>query len=137
MQLLSFLLATALLFSQIVVGTRTINTRTATPAADAAALATVTVMAEYRYELIFSVDNTKNTAGSYTSQTFNKAVETEAHSSNISTHVGIQTGVAYGPVSVKAEGGVTVNNEASSILERTTTVQEDKAYYYNSTETQS
>ncbi|KAG6903563.1 hypothetical protein DXG01_016857, partial [Tephrocybe rancida] len=45
----------------IVVGTRTIDTRAATSAADAAALATVTVMAEYRYELIFSVDNTKNT----------------------------------------------------------------------------
>ncbi|KAG6860271.1 hypothetical protein C0995_013448 [Termitomyces sp. Mi166 len=141
----SLLLGFALLFPRIVVGIPT-NTSSKLSAIDASLNPSVTIEGKLVWKLVFDYDNSANTgsivhfyefsrSGSYSSQTFNEAVSTEAKKLAQSGSIQIESGVSYGPVSANVKSGFETSKEVSSMLERTTREQKEATESYTRKET--
>ncbi|KAG6870940.1 hypothetical protein C0995_009571 [Termitomyces sp. Mi166 len=147
MQLQSLSLALALLFPQIVVGNPT-NASSKQYLIDASSNPAITLNATYIWDLKFHYNNTNNAgeiqcsiilldsiverydlneSGSYTSQTFNEAVSSEAKKLSETSSIQLESGTSYSPVSASlTASGFETSKEVSNILEQTTRDQKEE-----------
>ncbi|KAG6914409.1 hypothetical protein DXG01_000534 [Tephrocybe rancida] len=99
---------------------------------------TVVIKGKYIQKFRFNYDNTNNSgsttesyetvkSGSYTLQTFNGAVTSQARTLSESGSIQIEPEASYGPVSAKVQPRFTTNKEVSSFLKQTTRGQNERS----------
>ncbi|KAG6886397.1 hypothetical protein C0995_008168, partial [Termitomyces sp. Mi166 len=93
------------------------------------------------WDLKFRYNNIKNAnsiveryefteSGSYTSQTFNEAVSSEAKKLSETSSTQLESGTSYGPISASLTSSFQTSKEVSNLLEQTTREQKEETNSY-------
>ncbi|KAG6812464.1 hypothetical protein H0H92_002729 [Tricholoma furcatifolium] len=152
MQLLSLWLAPALLLSQVLVGGPTTwasaHLMFDDPTLDLATSVTLSINASYVWREVFDYDNSGNSgtiehsisivkSSSYSSQTFNQAVVTQAQKEASTKQIQLQTDVSYSVISASVMAADQQSKEVSDLLYQTTQDQKEytESYSFNETRT--